>query len=150
MKNRITFLAMAFLLSVVAVVLVFVRADAARTGSQDVLAAERACAKAFVDSDVTTLDRCIANDYVEMIAEPASEGVVAHWRTQSKSGSIWSAPAKRNTCPWNSITKRCFYTVMMLQQSSPSIPRGPRRMVRTTARRAQKSIRGEKGTGIGR
>ena len=84
MKNRITFLAMAFLLSVVAVVLVFVRADAARTESQDVLAAERACAKAFVDSDVTTLDRFIANDYVEMIAEPASEGVVAHWRTQSK------------------------------------------------------------------
>lgn len=84
MKNTIACLAMAFLLSMVAVVPVFVRADAGKTESQDVLAAERACAKAFVDGDVAVLDRFIADDYVEMIAEPDSEGVAAHWRTQSK------------------------------------------------------------------
>jgi ketosteroid isomerase-like protein len=84
MKNTIMSLAMAFLLSMVAVILVFVRADAARTESQDVLAAERACAKAFVDGDVAALDSCIADDYVEMVAERAGEGAAARWSTQSK------------------------------------------------------------------
>jgi hypothetical protein len=91
MKNTATSLGLAFLLSAVAVIVVFVQvvfvqAEAANSRSGDVLEAERACAKAWVDADIATLDRFIANDYVEMIAEPVREGVAAHWRTQTKQG----------------------------------------------------------------
>ena len=83
MKNTITFLGLAFLLSTV-VIVVFVRGEAASSESVAVLAAERACAKAFVDADLATLDRCIADGYVEMSVEPARDGVAAKWKTQSK------------------------------------------------------------------
>ena len=84
MKTTMTSFGLAFLLSTVAVIVVFVQVEAASSESEDVLAAERACAKAWVDADIATLDRFIADDYVEMIAEPVSEGVAAHWKTQTK------------------------------------------------------------------
>lgn len=74
MKNTTTSLGLAFLLSTVAVIVVFVQAETANSKSGDVLAAERACAKAWVDADIATLDRFIADDYVEMIAEPGESG----------------------------------------------------------------------------
>lgn len=83
-KNAITTFVMACLVSVAAAALLFVRADAEGTESRSVLAAEHACAKAFVDGEVAVLDRCISDDYVEMIAEPSSERGVAQWKTQSK------------------------------------------------------------------
>ena len=77
-------LGLASLLCTVAVIVVFATADDASSESEDVLAAERACAKAWVDADIATLDRFIADDYVEMWAEPASEGAAAHWKSQTK------------------------------------------------------------------
>jgi ketosteroid isomerase-like protein len=84
MKKTIASLGLGFLLSTVAAVVIFVTAEAANSESGDVVAAERACAKAFVDADVAALARWIADDYVEMIAEPASPGAAANWRTRSK------------------------------------------------------------------
>jgi len=78
----ISYLGMVILLCTAAV-LAFARASP-KNASGDVLAAARAGVKAFLDGDVTTLDRLIADDYVEMIREPASGTVAAHWKTQSK------------------------------------------------------------------
>lgn len=83
MKPTMISLGLASLLCTVAVIVVFAQADAASSESEDVLVAERACAKAWVDADIATLDRFIADDYVEMWAEPVS-GAAAHWKTQTK------------------------------------------------------------------
>jgi len=84
MITTIKYLGLAFVLIIVAGVVVFVRANSATSESGNVLAAEHACTKAFVEGDVATLDHFISDDYVEMVAEPASQGVAASWRTQSK------------------------------------------------------------------
>jgi len=84
MQNTIASLALAVLVSPVAAGVVLLRSDGASSESVAVLAAEHDCAKALVDADLSTLDSCIADDYVEMIAGPAREGAAANWKTQSK------------------------------------------------------------------
>jgi ketosteroid isomerase-like protein len=81
--KTISYLGMVILLSTAAVQM-FARADTPKSESREVLAAEHAGVKAFLDGEVATLDRVIADDYVEMIWEPASGTVAAHWKTQTK------------------------------------------------------------------
>jgi hypothetical protein len=62
----------------------FSRAEAQKNDAAEVLTAEHACAGAFVKSDIATLDRLIAEDYVEIIGEPVSGNMPTHWSTRSK------------------------------------------------------------------
>ena len=131
MKNTIASIGLILLSTVV--IAIFAGAERASSESEDVLAAEHTCAKALVDADLATLDRCIADDYVEMIAEPVSDGGAANWRTQSKKEWLDLVRSRREILP----------------PSSPSTRRRPRRMVNSTRMLVPKSIRGKKGTGVG-
>ena len=58
--------------------------DGEKNEAAEVLAAEHACTDAFVKADIATLDRLIAENYVEIIGELASGNMPAQWSTRSK------------------------------------------------------------------
>lgn len=77
---------------VVCALMIFVASGAVPPGltstpgddSAQLIAAERAGAKAFVDRDVETLDKLISSDYVEIVLKPAATTTKADWEVTGK------------------------------------------------------------------
>lgn len=76
--------------------------SASTAASDEVVAADRAWAKAAVDGDAKAMASFMSDDYIEIILNPATTANKAEWTTRSK--TVWVDMVRSGRAKYDSVT----------------------------------------------